>query len=173
MVSPEANRAAITGILEDAAKPYNPNKRDRAALKLRKERREAFVSKADELLTAYPQEVTAEDASGRGRVRLTRPVDVPVDEQTLQAQVIEIVQEQKYAGGRHTDKWIGLQTIQQDGNQKILFGVEEITNQYGTKPTTSTTIRTSRRGKSATNDQVLRGLQAINFLADQLANQPK
>lgn len=146
--------------------------RDR--IEVAKERRwqvKRFLSQADALLAGYDTE--APEITTRGRERLTSPVEFVMDGRLLQAQVVRAIVNDQFIGYSSEVRWTGIRvTDPVIGENYDLFGVE----QHLLAPDQGRARRTSRArnylGGIASNVEVLKGLKAMNFIADELSYQP-
>lgn len=175
MAMQEANRQSMFAIVEEALGFQSKEKGRKETLRLRKERRTVFLEKADALLRGHGYDQTEE---GESPQRLTRPIDVLIGDQTLQVQVVRSINTNQIYDTKHEKRLTEILATDPDTEIKYsLFSIEENFHEYIRSEEASPlgadrkTIIRNQFGTVASNQEVLRGLQAINFIADQLENQ--
>ena len=166
----------MVAIVEEALGPLSQEKGRKEALRLRKERKTAFLEKADAILRGHGYDHTEE---GKPPQTLTNPINVSIGDQTLQVQVARSIHAYTMYGAKDETRHTEIQaTDQVTGIRYSLFSIEENSVEYPGSGEESlphradrSTIIRNQFGSVASNEQVLRGLQAINFIADELAKQ--
>lgn len=175
MAMQELNRRAMVDTLEEVLGFQSEETKE--ALRVRNERKTSFLEKADALLQGHGDFHLEE---GKPPQRLTRPIDVLVGDKTLQVQIARTVitsGDSAVVRDEHRFTKI-LATDPMTGIKYRLFGIEEKTTEdtryeagHPLRTELSTTIFGNQFQSVASDEQVLRGLQLINFIADQLVNQ--
>lgn len=166
------NRAAMRGMIDESlnAKSVHP---ERQQSKLRRERRDLFLAEADRLLRIYGSEQDMLMGGERGHQRITPSIEVIASSgQRLLVQVAEVTSAVTSEFLILEERWTTIQAHKSDtGSEYSLFSVGQTSHRpWGLNPRTTSVIRNSYGG-IASNEQVLRGLQAIDFIAYQLAYQ--
>lgn len=153
MLQEQDNRSVVLDIIGTALKGESTRIQRREALKLRRKRRDEFLTMAEALLQARGEEAIIDGV----KTWQTPPIKVENDTGSVNVRLVKCI----YFSEEIIEKEVAI--VIDVPEERRLFSVEQRFVSYRPKSPKRTLIR-NHYNAVATNDQMLRGLQALEFI---------
>lgn len=157
MLQERDGRSVMLDIIGAALKGESTRIERRDTIRLRKKRRDEFLRRAEELLQVHGEGST-EDGVKTWR---TPPINIKNDSGNVNVRLIKCV----FFGKGTIEKSVGISIDVPE--ERFLFSIDQSCISYLPKSPLRTNIR-NHFGAIATNDQVLEGLQMLEFVEENL-----